>query len=58
MKKVIIKHLYYRNVAVVNNIEPGALWRLNGKMLQLVDDDQYVAVNFEENKTLFYQVEI
>ena len=41
----------YRNTVIIENIEPQALWILDESLGQfiLVDDDQYVAVDFEPN---------
>ncbi|MFZ4547764.1 MAG: hypothetical protein ACOYN4_10030 [Bacteroidales bacterium] len=45
---------YFRNHLAINDIEPDSLWKLNGEMLELVDDDQYVAILLREND--FYEI--
>jgi len=48
----------YRNLETIENIEPQALWMLDEdtEKIVLVDDDQYVAVDWEENKEKFEAV--
>jgi hypothetical protein len=43
----------FRNKEVISGIETGALWKLEGARLVLVDDDQYVTVDYESHKTMF-----
>lgn len=54
MSKTII---YFRNKEPIGTIDAECLWQLVGDSLQLVDDDQYIALPYEANKHLFYQVE-
>lgn len=37
---------FYRNRVELNQIEPGALWQRQGKLITLVDDDQHVCIHF------------
>jgi hypothetical protein len=49
--------IYFRNRVQVLGIDPDCLWKLSGNKLVLVDDDQYIAVPFEDYAELFYQIE-
>jgi hypothetical protein len=51
------KKVYFRNKAEIQHIDPGCLWEHKGKMLVLVDDDQYIAVNFQKHQHEFIKVE-
>lgn len=48
-----IEELYRNRVEVVSNenitVDPGCLWKLNNKILTLVDDDQYVTHQLDLN---------
>lgn len=39
--------IHYRNTVEIKNIEPGALWERIGDKMRLVDEDQFVEVEFE-----------
>lgn len=48
--------VYYRNVEPVSDIEAGALWKLEGSFLVLVDEDEFLRVKFEDHKDAFFRV--
>lgn len=48
---------YFRNKNEVREIEPGALWKLIGPWMALVDDDQDIRVDYETCKDDFFQVD-
>ena len=50
----------YRNTVTIKDIEPQALWELNEQLGQfiLIDDDQFVAVDFEQHLHQFELAEI
>lgn len=47
---------YYRNKVTITSlsqgveIEPGFLWKRDGEMMILVDDDQYVTTQYDVTK--------
>ncbi len=47
----------YRNIEPIGEIDADCLWKLIGEELILIDDDQYITINYEANKHLFYQAE-
>jgi hypothetical protein len=47
---------YFRNKETINSIDADSLWKLEAGKLVLVDEDQYVAVDYETSKEQFYEV--
>jgi len=54
MKKI----KYYRNTVDIDNIEAGALWKLDGEDIVLVDDDQYISLKYSVNAAKFSKAKI
>lgn len=43
----------YRNTEAFGHIEPGALWELKDDVLILVDEDEYLTLNFKQWSNYF-----
>lgn len=41
---------FYRNLAEVKQIEPGALWERQSETMILVDEDQHVTVQYSDDE--------
>jgi len=53
------KTCFFRNISEIfinDTIDPESLWRLEGDLLVLVDDDQHITVNYNDHKNEFIEV--
>lgn len=47
---------YFRNKHQMSDILPDTLWRLEGDVLVLEDEDEFLTLDFDEFQDLFYEV--
>jgi len=50
------KTKFFRNRYEIKDCEPESLWKLQGSILILVDDDQYIFANAKDYPGVFYEV--
>lgn len=49
--------MYYRNSIAISGQEIDSLWKLEGEFMILVNDDEFVIVEYQSNKSSFYKIE-